>query len=867
MKRILAWIGCFFAIMALLLPGAPLAAAEFDQLLSENGDVTQVDSTADTYEYVGANVIARGHVVIRFGTLLLTADKSIYNLESKDAELSGNVTFAARVTTVQDLTLEAYEKAISDPYQITRRLDVVTTETGGKRIRVEITRNAMFLQAERAFINFSSGVIQFRNFKMKNGITYSEGKEAERLPDGTMVVRDSRMTTCNYLMDDHAHYAVSAKRAVMKPPRQNSGLVNYKGDFGDTTIIAEHTFLELWDVPVLWFPFLYKPAEDGSFGGKIEIGNNSDFGYYIRTTKNIRILEEPYLNANVMLDGYSKRGFGYGVSLDMLTPESGTELFFYGINDHSPYEYWGGGSDSDWKKAISRMDIPKYRYEFHLSNVTHLTPRTDFRTQIDLLSDFNFLNDYFNKRYEEVLEPPTFVALERQFDRMTATLYTPIRVNDFFSTVQRLPETRFDFQRQELFGGLYYQGETTFGYYDMQWRDFDRDRLLGNRVEPRDYDTFRFDSLHMFYYPFKIWNINFIPRAGIRMTAYSKTSERGLGTDELSAMFMADDLDGEPVVDVFNYDDDGGSKFRVAGEIGLEVNTKFYRTWQDVKSDYFGIDGLRHVAVPYVNYTFIPNPNVSADHLYYFDEVDRIDETHFVRLGLVNRLQTRRGGKIHEWMSLENYWDYFIYASDGFNHIGDLGTILRINPTNDITISSELLLDLGGSNEHDSRVYRGLREAGRPGLDCDFINRWYTKISWRFAPQWRVYFGYLYSDDYVQRSAYSMGSTLSGVNATSLMYSQLTRGQYLTGGLEFPVIFDPKTSGYIQFAYDVDAALMKNVGIGVKRDFHCWQLQLEVGRDCDRGGSDYDKEYDYYFSFFVSLTAMPDVQLGHKLEP
>lgn len=838
-------------------------------MLNKNGAVEKVDSSADTYEYVGSNVFARGHVVIRFGDMLLTAEKAIINLESQDIELIGGISFAQRTTFPQLMTPETYADALKDPYRIVKKIDIVTTETGKKMIQVSVTKNTMYMKAERAFMNLKSGTIQFKDFLLKSGVLYASGQRAERAFDGTITVENARFTTCEYIIDGHDHYAISAKRAVLQPPRANSGIFNYSADQGDLSVWTVNSFIELWGVPVFWLPFLYKPPEEGAFGGRIEFGKDSDWGYYIRTSKTVQILDEPYLNANLHLDYYSERGLGYGINLDLLTPESATELFFYGISDQEPYNAWSNGhsSDAEWKKNNSRLAIPTYRYEFKLANLTHLTPRLDFRAQIDLLSDYNFLDDYFTRRYNEELEPPTFIDLERQFDRLTASLYTTFRVNDFFTSVEHLPMFRLDFQRQELFGGLYYQGETTLGYMEMKWRNFDRERIYGNLVENKDYSSLRFDTLHMFYYPLQFANLNFIPRAGFRLTAYSDSSKQKIDSDALNNMFLNDYVDGQPTVDVVNYDKKGGSRVRFAGEIGFELNTKFYRSWQNVKSEYLGLDGLRHVIVPYINYTFIPQTTQDPDRLYYFDDIDRIDEQHFVRLGLVNRLQTRRDGRIYEWFSMENYWDYFFHTAEGFNHIGDFGTIVRFRPTENFTLTTELLLDLGQSNSHDGKVWRGNREAGRPGLSSKFFNRWYTHFSWKFAPGWRFYGGYTYSDSYKQRSPYSMGTTLTAVNATSLFYSSFDRGQYLSAGLEFPVLFDKKMNGYVQFSYDVDAALMENVSLGLSRRFHCWRVTAEIGRECERGGENYDKRYTNYFAFFISLTAMPDVAIGRRLEP
>ncbi len=849
---------------------ASLQAAPFDSILNKNGVIEEVDTGADTYEYVGNNIIARGHVYIKFGNNTMTAERAVINLDSQDIDLSGNITFTSRVTVNQTFTEAGYEEALKDPYRIVKKIRTLLTPDGSTLIQASVTKNASYINAERAFMNVRTGSIQFKNFTLKEGITYAAGARAERHHDGSITLRDARFTTCNYLVDGNDHFALSAEKAVIRPPRQNSGLQNAAYDKGDVTLITKNSFLELWGVPVFWLPAFYKPAEAGGFGGRIEFGNDSDWGYYVRASKNVQIMDEPYLNADILLGYYEERGFGYGVSMDLMTPESITELFYYGIKDKSPYEYWDTHRipDSSWRKNNSRLEIPDYRYEFRLANLTHLTPRLDFRAQIDVISDYNFLNDYFTTRYDTVLEPPTFISLEQQFDRATVSAYSTFRVNDFYTQLERLPEVRVDFQRQELFGGLYYQGETSLGYYRTKWRDFDRPRIYGNRVEPEDYESFRFDSLHMFYYPIKIWNINFIPRAGFRFTVYSDSSDQEITTQDLINMFRADAVDGQPRVNVVNYDDDGGSRVRFAGEIGFELNTKFYRTWQNVKSDYWGLDGLRHVVIPYINYTYIPEPTETPDHLYYFDEVDRIDENHFIRLGLINRLQTRRGNSIHEWFSMENYWDCFIYKADGFNNIGDFGTILRFNPTNNLTIYTGFLLDLGQSNDHDTPIRRGRRYTDdRPGLSWKYVNRWYAGIDWRFAPRWRARLNYSYTDEYYQRSAYSMGSTLSNVNASSLFTSAYTRGQDFSGRLDFPLWFDDTMNGYFTFLYDVDGAIWENIAVGITKRLHCWNLSAEFGRECERSGSDYDKDYSNYFAIYLSLAAMPGTAIGHKVEP
>lgn len=893
------------------------------------GDLSQskLDTSADSYKYVGANLIAEGHVVIRSGSFQITCDKAVINLETKDLEVAGNVVFSGTVSTPMTLTQEEYDDLLKDPTCRVVVNGVTTLPTGLQKIRATVYTTAAYMKAARASGNLDTGALEFRDFMIKTGLLYCSGKFAERYPNGKIKLHDAKMTTCEYELDNNAHYSLGATTLTLSPREANRGVTNYNPDHGEHSAWAFNNIVRVWDFPVFWFPVLYKPADSNSFGARFEFGSSSDWGYYLRTSKEFELLDEPALvKAAAILDFYEERGFGYGATADIQTPESLTEIFAYSIHDRSPYEFWesehGDAPDdmsmSEWVKKNSRFRIPHDRFEFKISNLTHLTPRLDFRGQFDLISDYNFLEDYFEARYDSNIQPPTFAALEYQGERFSATLQTVVKVNSFDTMVERLPEFRLDFQRQELFKNIYYQGQSSVGYYRMNWRRFDYDRAenpnlnlngilnmarpelsageiaqanqiirnpdLSNQEkaaqlsrlnpgafsgyfdDPRDYSAFRFDTLHMFYYPIKLFDvINLIPRAGGRFTAYSRSSKRSVDVEDFYTMVDADDLDAWPsqYLNVQNYDKKGGARYRFVTEFGLEANTKFYRAWQTPKNAFWEIDGLRHVAVPYINYTFIPDPTVSYKKLYYFDDVDQIERQNFIRFGLQNRLQTRRNSQVQEWMALENYWDFHFDRTSGFNHVGDLGTMFRFTPFANLTFTTDLLLDVGGNNDHDEQVIRGNKRVGQPGISNKLINRWNTSLSYKITDDWIVKASYLYSDGYEQRTAYSMGSTLAAINATSRFRSYFERHQYLNLSLDFPSMIDERLKGSIYVSYDVEKALVQNAGFILTRDFHCWYFQLMGGASCDRDGNG-DRTWSRYLSFAVGLTAMPGLGFHAK---
>ena len=878
-----------------------------------------IDMSANSYEYVGANLIARGHAVIKVKSLQITADAVTVNLLTKDLEAAGNVVFSVQSVSSRTVTPAEYEKLMENPAMKVIATGITTQRDGNQSISVMLIRNSAYLSAERASGNLDSGALQFRNFVIKAGYMYFRGEFAERTTDGTLKMSDTRMSTCEYELDSNAHYDIRSHRMTLTPREDNRSLHNYNPDHGEHSLLMTNNLINVWNVPILWLPVLYKPRDANSFGIRFELGKYTRWGYYFRTVKEFDIIDDPaVVRAGLIVDYYTDRGFGLGSMVDIMTENSKTEFFGYYLRDRNPYQYWDedrgdvgdGYTKNEWFSRFGRYRVPNDRYEFRLSNLTHLTPRLDFRGVLDVFSDFNFLRDFFEDRYDHNVQPPTYAALEYQGEKFSATLQTTLRVNDFYTTMERRPELRFDIFRQELFRNIYYQGQTSAGFYWNRWRRYDYSReenpnldisqLLrkegqtarwqsilrrygpNNKVgaaryllasdpdvygpyfdDPKDYKSFRFDTLHGLYYPFQLFGaLNLIPRALARFTAYSNSSKRDMDIESLYSLYAIDQPYNwtDYQIKIRNYDSRGGARYRMAFELGLEGNIKLSRTWQTPKNAFWQIDGLRHVAVPYFNIVYIPPPTVNYENIYYFDEVDQIERQAFIRLGIQNRLQTRRKDRIYQWISMENYWDFHFQKTKDFNHIGDVGTIFSFTPTPDLNLFSEFLLDVGRNNDHDATVMRGSKDVGRPGLSWNLVNKFSIGMRYKIAADWVFAASYVYSDAYMQRTIYSMGSTLAQINATTQFKSYFTREQYVRGSLSFPT-FDKRLKGRVFVSYDIDADLIDSLGVTLRRDFHCWYLALTAGLYTDREYSEkrqnWRSSWGHYINVTVGLSAMP----------
>ncbi|MBQ9772007.1 MAG: hypothetical protein IJW23_09320 [Lentisphaeria bacterium] len=881
-----------FTVAAQNLPGGSTGFAGVDV----KNVLKNIDASADLFEYIGENLIARGHVVIITKTMVLKADNVVIHLPSRDMEAFGNVSLVRRVSSFKSVDLEEYHQLLDDVRKKIDILGVTRTPLGKKRINLRITETSAHIQADRLAGNLTTGELRFENFAMKSGALYALASFARRNASGEIIADNTRITTCDYVVDQNDHYAFTASKAYITPRSYHSGLQNYNADHSDHSVLLVNPILRFWNAPLLWLPALYKPRETDSFGVDLTVGYKSEWGTWLRSSKNFDVYDDPYVNVGLLADFYARRGFGWGMTASIVTGNSRTEFFGYSLRDKNPYlfhdlEY----SEIEGFNRRRRLDLKKHRYDFKATNITHITPRLDFRAQVEFTSDIDFIEDYFESRYNSEPQPPTYAALEYQADWASFSVLATGRVNSFDSVVQRMPEVRMDIFRQELFGGLYYQSENSFAYLYNRWRSFDRPALFSDselkrleKLPPAQYEAAvkarekywdgrtlhnygsgRFDSLHMFYYPLNFDFINIIPRAGIRLTAYTATSENEVTDEDLNAMFGTNSLYGNWRT-VNNFDVRNHAKLRFMSEFGVEVNTKIYRTWQNVRSSWLGLDGLRHVIVPYINYTYIPKPTLDYENILYFDDIDRLQEQNFIRFGILNKLQTRGGDygaeRIRQWASLETYWDFHALRRNGFNHSGDLGIKLSFSPIDNLRLSAEVVLDVGGNNDEEYTIYRGPNhKADKPGImGWKHLNALKANLFYRLSKDWYVNASYSYTSRYWRRSVYSMGSMLETSNATSTslkVLEQPTQTANLTIG--FPTYIDKRLKGEFYMVYDVNQALMEDIGIRLFRDFHCFNVSVNFGMETERD-SDGDKDKSFYIAGYVGLTTMPSMKLGTK---
>ncbi len=445
-----------------------------------------------------------------------------------------------------------------------------------------------------------------------------------------------------------------------------------------------NVFTWLEGVPVFYFPFLQGDAEDPLGPLKnLSIGYNRIFGFQVYTTWDMYNLigwtAPPDTKWRLHLDVLTVRGpeigtdyrttgrdmFGipnrynlslqatgiYDRGLDVIGGNRGQEIeVFPGIIEPVTHPLWRGWFDQ-------RLNIQDLPYGFSVLE------------RLSLISDHNFLEQYFSQEYLNGQNPETYLYVKQQEGSWAWTGLVQPSVRNWVTETEYLP--RFS---AYVFGNSIFDTVTWNTKADATYA------RLRTTQEPdfayletdRDISTGRFDLWNDFSLPLTAGPVKVVPYGVIDLTYYTR------------------DLDGQ----------DAG---RFYGAGGVRAAMPLSRLYPDVQSELFNLDTIFHkimfwgnayFAWSNIRYTDLPqidqlndnasdqalrdifpqnlslNPDIAKNMLttQLFDpqmyalrrlvlnQIDTRDSMEVVQLGIDQRWQTKRGfpGQEHvvDWMTL-----------------------------------------------------------------------------------------------------------------------------------------------------------------------------------------------------------------------
>jgi hypothetical protein len=220
---------------------------------------------------------------------------------------------------------------------------------------------------------------------------------------------------------------------------------------------SQNNVVYLEQVPVFYWPFLATDLKQPNYYiDDIQVRNDQVFGTQVLTDIDAyQVLgirnPPPGTKWIASADYLSKRGFGYGTTFDYErqsffgVPEStGGFLDAWAIKDH--------GNDN---LGLLRRDVPpekSYRGRVLWQHRSLLPENFQLTGEIGLISDFNFLEQYFEREYDQLKDQTTDVELKQYLDNSTWSAVASVRLNPFFTETEWLPRLDHFWIGQPLLG-------------------------------------------------------------------------------------------------------------------------------------------------------------------------------------------------------------------------------------------------------------------------------------------------------------------------------------------------------------------------------------------------------------------------------
>jgi lipopolysaccharide export system protein LptA len=751
------------AFAALCMAGSVLAqthARESDPL-GKFSDIP-IDIAAERLDASGELATASGNVQISYGSTTIYSDQAQYDPKTRDVIASGDV---------------------------------------------RIYRDGQLFTAERAVYNLESKDIFAASVHGDTGPFLFSGGSFQNIPGTTgYLVKEGLFTTSDSIRPD---WSLRARRIRI-----------YRNDH----IVLTDVKVYVGEVPVLWLPYVYQSLNRQD-GFNFTPGFNSAWGGYVLTDYTFPISN--HVGATLRLDYRYLRGPAVGLGVNW-SPKDDTvknwgRFTAYGLYDLNP------GIN---KTGLAREPIDPRRYRVSSQARQYVTEDIYASLDINKLSDTRFLQDFYPAEFRRNPNPDNIFSLTKFSDDYTITALARKQINEFFDGTERLPEGALDFTRRPLFRSkVFYEGETSAGYYN---------RHFASGSGFQDYAFARLDSFHQFLMPntFFGW-LSVVPRVGVRGTWYTQSG--GVGTLANPATAVLGGTASSTSTNPSSGLGDKGDLFRPAFNTGVEASLKASKVFEGVQSRAWGLDGLRHIVQPYANLSFVQASNNTLDIRQIdrldsstqlppidfpgFNSTDAIQDWNILRLGLRNRLQTRRNASTFNWLEAESFFDvrfdrpYFGGVIADTGRYSNIVNRVRWNPVPWASFGVEAQIPAidAGFTEFNSYAYFMVNENARLTVSHQYLgeNALFTQSSLlnvggylRFNDNWAfsAHESYEFRDHILQRQRYELHRDLSSwvlslafvaLNNTSSTKAQNDYGVLLTLTLKdlpdirLPVSFDP----------------------------------------------------------------------------
>lgn len=543
------------------------------------------------------------------------------SVESPALAAAGAVPGQSNTGTILADNIVAWQSSMSD---------------GDSRWEIYLEGNVVYVQGTRTIYadrmyydaNMQRGTIldadMLTPMQSYDGLVRLRSDVIQQMDANTMEAFGPAMTTSRigvprYWLQSDRLTITKEQRATIDPA---SGLVQSSDEyFAD----SRNNRVYVAGTPVFYWPRFRTSLNDPTlYLDRVRVGNDRIFGTQIMTGWNLfqvlGIRNRPENTRWIgVVDYLSDRGLGFGTELDyqregLLGYPGRAEGFSrtWFIND-SGLDNLGRDRTSLVPEAERRGNIlARHRHRF--------SPGVDFRAELGYLSDRNFLEQYYERRWDTEKDYTTGVWLSRNVGTQSFNLIADAQINDFFTQTSWLPRLDHFVLGQPLLGDrLVWHGHSSVGYA--------RFRPANSPLDPADLA------------PFDLLAWESADTNGVRATT----------RQEIDMPLQVGPVKVVPYVlgDVSYWQEalDNNDLLRGYGQTGVRFSVPFWKVDPTIQSTMWNVNGLAHKISLEAEFLYADSSQ-NLDELPLYDPLDDDSQEAFRHRLAFNTFGIPKGGDV-----------------------------------------------------------------------------------------------------------------------------------------------------------------------------------------------------------------------------
>jgi hypothetical protein len=502
----------------------------------------------------------------------------------------------------------------------------------------------------------------------------------------------------------------------------------------DTSVMvtSRNNFIYLGGVPIFYWPVAVTDATKPTFYvDRVRLNNDNVFGSQVfvqwDTYQVFGIRPIDGTRWSFSTDYLSERGPAAGTQFTY----NRDQFLFHTGETYGRFDAWGieeEGLDnlgSDRRTLFPEADPRGRVLWLHRQK---FPTGWQFTAEAGLISDRNFLEQYYEREWDENKDQSTGIELKHFNQNATWSITADARLNDFFTQTERLPRFDHFLVGQSVFGTLTWHGHSLVGYEKL------RTAVAPSPINPSEVAKFN----PLAWEKFDPMNPLDQTREGLR----AATRQEFDWPIQLGSLKVVPYVLGEAAH--WSEDLDGNEVTRYYGQTGVRASIPLWRADPMVQNTLFNLNGLAHKIVLDGEYAYadaeenldvfplydpvdddanehfrrrlyfntfggpavlgLPNTPIQFDERYFAfrsgmqswvtaPSLEIVDDLTYARVGVRQRWQTKRGlpgqERIVDWIVLDVEGTYFPEADrDNFGadvglanydfrwHVGDRLTLL-----------------------------------------------------------------------------------------------------------------------------------------------------------------------------------------------